>query len=631
MDWFILVPVSLHALAALLCLHGFSGRQRSGRLLAAALFVCVGCLIAIRSPAHGEAPDGRLLPALLATMSGVLSVVLAVRLGRILTLFGHAERKASVLNDEMKQYADEAATHLEASQARFRQLTDLTPIGVMEASADGAFQFVSRRWCEMVGLEREQARGDGWLACVADEDRQRVEQEWRDAVQDQRRIVTEFRVRNAPGQPTWMAWQTTPRLMQSGEVTGHLGTLTDVTDRKVIEQRRHELEEQERRQHNLESLAILVGGLAQDFSELLADIRGRSDQLKALMPPGSDPLRQIEAIDSSAVRAADLAGQMLACSGYETRRPERVDLSVLVEETLQLLENSRPDHVAVERSIESGLPEVSVDPSQARRLVFNLVHNAFNAAPAQAARVRVRTGEQDLSASDLQAMRSGARPEPGRYVFIEVSDNGLGMDQDALGKAFDPRHGTRSSSRGLGLAVVQGVVRSHRSALRIVSTPGRGTIVQAFFSAVSAASVDSSRALSSDPEQEDATHAGSGTILVVDDEKAVLETVEAMLRSAGFEVAAAGSGREAIELFRERADRIDTVLLDMSMPDLDGEATFRELRQIRPDARVILYSGYTEQNVFSRFSERGVAGFLHKPFRKQELIAKLNEVQQNRI
>jgi len=228
----------------------------------------------------------------------------------------------------------------------------------------------------------------------------------------------------------------------------------------------------------------------------------------------------------------------------------------------------------------------------------------------------VVTGIEELDQDEVDKISVGWELVPGEYVFIEVSDTGSGMNKDVQSQIFDPFYSTKATGRGLGLAAVLGIVRGHAGAIRIYSKPEQGTTFKVMFPAMDRPVEDRSA------ERADADEwRGQGTILVVDDEPAVRETARMVLEECGFDTLLACDGREALDVFAAKGDSVDAVLLDMTMPHLDGRETYTELRRMRADVRVILSSGYDERDATDQFGAGGLAGFVKKPYDIDDLIA----------
>ncbi len=368
-----------------------------------------------------------------------------------------------------------------------------------------------------------------------------------------------------------------------------------------------------------ESLALLAGGVAHDFNNLLTAILGHAELALMRLEPDASARRQVERIASGARKAADLASELLVFAGRGPMVSERVELSLLVGEVIQLLQatRGRAPSLRLERA-PSPLP-IDADGVQLRQAITHLVTNALQAFEHDAGLVRLRTSTCTMSQEQLDRCLVAAG-KPGLYARLEVSDNGRGMDANEAVRAFEPFYSTRPEARGLGLPTVLGVVRSHGGALWLNSAPGQGSAVTVLLPLAPEAGRVSL------PSDVSLSEAESRCLLVVDDEESVREVISDILECAGYKVLLAADGREALELYRSHASEIDGVLLDMTMPRMNGEACFRVLRQDHPGAKVLLMSGYTEQDATGRFDSTGLAGFVQKPFAARTLLETLERV-----
>jgi CheY-like chemotaxis protein len=254
---------------------------------------------------------------------------------------------------------------------------------------------------------------------------------------------------------------------------------------------------------------------------------------------------------------------------------------------------------------------------------MNLISNAAEAIADQPGVITVRTGVIEADDEYLIHTYPGTEVSPGRYIYLEVSDTGCGMDEETKAKIFDPFFTTKFSGRGLGLAALLGIVRAHWGTLRVDSERGRGTTFQVLFSRAHEA-VEEERAA---PELREPWR-GTGTVLLVDDEEEVRGVTRWMLESAGFSVVTAADGREGVDLFRRWRDEVTAVVLDLTMPEMGGEEAFEEIRRIRADARILLVSGYGEKEVTRRLTGETFTGFIQKPYEQEDLVDKLRQVIQ---
>jgi two-component system cell cycle sensor histidine kinase/response regulator CckA len=388
------------------------------------------------------------------------------------------------------------------------------------------------------------------------------------------------------------------------------GYTIDITERKRAEDERLVLERQFQQSQRLESLGVLAGGIAHDFNNILTSVLGNAELALAELPPAAPARENLLEITQASNRAAALCRQMLAYSGRGHFVIEPIDLSALVEDMLDLLRSTISKKVLLTLDLEKGLPLLEGDPSQLSQVVMNLVINAAEAIGETDGVVAISTGAQEYSSEYLSEGYLKPGLSPGLYLTLEVSDTGCGMDTGAQERIFEPFFTTKFTGRGLGLSAVLGIVRGHMGTLRLRSEPGRGTTFTLLFPAAAVERGASARTQASPT----AHWQGEGTILLVDDEETIRAMGARMLAKLGFQVLLAADGREALAVYREHGAEIALILLDLTMPHMDGEETFRELRALDPEVRVVMSSGYSEQDVTSRFVGQGPTGFVQKPY-----------------
>jgi signal transduction histidine kinase/CheY-like chemotaxis protein len=382
--------------------------------------------------------------------------------------------------------------------------------------------------------------------------------------------------------------------------------------REYLQEYEH-YQEQLTHTQKLESLGVLAGGIAHDFNNLLTGILGNVSLVADMLPashPGAGLLN--DAIASSE-RAAKLTSQMLAYAGKGRYLIAPVDLSVVAAKLDDFFRASIPKRVALKLSLPAGLPVVEADESQIEQLIMNLVLNAAEAIPeGRSGHVTVSTGVRNLEDPSAASGVDGTPLPPGSYVSLRVEDDGIGMDQATLARIFDPFFSTKFLGRGLGLAAVQGVVRAHRGGLAVESRPGRGTTFTVLLPEYQS---QSRHTLAESGEQKKGP-----VVIVVDDEEIVRRTASAVLEQNGYRVICAEHGKAAADIVRTADGAIDVVLLDMTMPEMDGAETFAVLKSFAPAVKVILSSGYNENEALRRFTGRGLAGFIQKPYTNRRLL-----------
>ncbi|MFH0778115.1 MAG: PAS domain S-box protein [Candidatus Eisenbacteria bacterium] len=413
-----------------------------------------------------------------------------------------------------------------------------------------------------------------------------------------------------------------------GAVTGLCGIARDISDLKRAESERLEMERRLQHTQKLESLGVMAGGIAHDFNNLLLAILGNLDLALLDLSEVSSARPSVEQAACAARRAADLTRQMLAYSGKGKFDVRAVNLTELVEENLHIFRAAISKSTALNLQLGRDLRPIIADPGQLQQVVMNLITNASEAIGERAGVISVVTEMSLQNASALNGSRLEEKPSPGLFVSLEVSDTGCGMSSDTMHRLFDPFFTTKFTGRGLGMSAVLGIVRGHKGAIFVESECGRGTTVRVLFpvSELEAVVEDRRSGFSKADAQNLSTRHGSGTILVVDDEEMLRNLGAALARRFGFDVLVASDGEEAVSVFRKRADDIVCVLLDLTMPRRDGLSAFEELRCLRPDVRVILSSGYSQQEATGQFAGKGLAGFIQKPYRMEDLYNELGRV-----
>jgi len=339
-------------------------------------------------------------------------------------------------------------------------------------------------------------------------------------------------------------------------------------------------------------------------------VLGHSELALKEISPMSAARGSLTEIATAARRAADLCRQMLAYAGKASFAFERVGLRELVEEMAHLLKTGISKKAILNLNLERGLQPIQADPSQIRQIAMNLIINASEAIGDRSGVITLSVGATRCDEEYLKKTELHDDLTPGLYVHLEVTDTGHGMDAQTRSRIFEPFFSTKFTGRGLGLAAVLGIVRAHKGALKVVSEPGKGTTFKILFPAMengeNGARPDDSSPLSD--------WRGQGTILLVDDEESLLALGARMLELLGFTVLTAADGLQAVDLYRERGKEIDLVLTDLTMPHMDGAKAFGELRRLNPDVRVVLASGYSHEDVASRFAGKGLDGVLQKPY-----------------
>ncbi len=386
-----------------------------------------------------------------------------------------------------------------------------------------------------------------------------------------------------------------------------LALIRDVSQRLQEEQEQKKLQEAMEHSQRLESLGVLAGGIAHDFNNLLAVILGNVEMLKTRIPKDERNERFVANTLTAVQRAADLCRQMLAYSGKGHFVTEQLQLSNLVRSMVDLLQVSMRKGVQIHYQWDDELTCVQADKSQIQQVVMNLITNANEAM--EEGDIVCRTGVRDVHREELQSMFTADDVEEGRFAFIQVEDRGCGMDEETLQKIFDPFFTTKFTGRGLGMSAVLGIVRGHHGALEVASEVGKGSSFCLYLPVLAEQELPQHK-----PELTALETSCAGCVLLVDDEEMVREVGCAMLEDMGLRVFQAEHGTQALDVYRQHADKIDVVLLDMTMPKMDGKACFEALLQLNPQVKVLIVSGYQASDIYARFGTQAPMGVVQKPF-----------------
>ncbi len=409
------------------------------------------------------------------------------------------------------------------------------------------------------------------------------------------------------------------RYETGGNPTDLIGTIQDISHLKQAEEERLKLEAQLRQAQKLESLGVLAGGIAHDFNNLLMGILGNADLALIDLALESPARQSIEAIEIAAKRAADLARQMLAYSGKGHFVIKRLDLKILIQEMQHLLGTSISKNAILKCEFAESVPPIEADAAQIRQVLFNLIVNASEAIGEKSGIICIRTGSMACDRAYFKETYLESDLKEGIYSYIEVSDTGDGMKRETLARIFDPFFTTKFTGRGLGLAAVLGIVRGHNAAIKVYSETKKGTTFKVLFpSKQGVVSTEDQRLPRGTTEQFKKIR-----VLLVDDEETVRTVGASMLKRLGCQAETAEDGRIALEMVRTDPEAFDCIILDLTMPNMDGEECFREVRRISKNIAVILSSGYNEQDLIDRFAGKPLAGFIQKPYKTALLREKL--------
>jgi len=409
---------------------------------------------------------------------------------------------------------------------------------------------------------------------------------------------------------------------KKGNIKFYDGTVENIAREKQRKLEQEKMREQMQQMQKLESLGVLAGGIAHDFNNLLMAILGNADLALKKISSTSPIIEHLKNIKSASRRASDLSIQLLAYSGKGKFVVELLDIEEIIKEMTHMLEVSISKKAILKYNFSKNLPLIKADTTQIRQIIMNLITNASEAIGDKSGIISISTGAMEADRNYLKQTFIDENLKQGLYVFIEIADTGCGMDKQTIEKIFDPFFTTKFTGRGLGMAAVLGIVRGHNGALKIYSEKGQGTTIKVLLPAVKKGSKREKHT-----KQKIHEHLNLGaTILLVDDEETVRAVGKSMLNELGFDVITSNDGKEALKIYKKNYKKIDCVILDLTMPRMDGQETFRRLKQINKNVNVIMSSGYNQQEVTQRFVGKGLAGFIQKPYDLNILKEKIGKV-----
>jgi PAS domain S-box-containing protein len=508
---------------------------------------------------------------------------------------------------------EQAEAARRSSDDRYRGIYQNTSdmIFVVRVGEHGSFQFesVNPAFSATYGLSNESVAGKPPVAFLPPKMAAFVTGNFQRCVTAGRNLSYEEMV-SLPSGKRVLLTQLAPIRDEDGRIYMLAGISRDVTEERNSQ-------EALRQTQKLESLGVLAGGIAHDFNNLLTAVMGNLNLAQLKLDPGSPAEPYLQSLETTVLRAADLTRQMLAYSGKGRFVVKPLDLSLLVKEITHLLSVSISKKIILRYNLAAELPSVEADATQIQQVIMNLVTNASEAIGDREGTITITTGTRDLDAPDLDRLLVGQNLSPGRFVTLEVADTGCGMKPEVLARIFDPFFTTKTSGRGLGLSAMLGILQGHGGGIRIYSEQDKGTVFQVYLRACEAHAVTEEAATTASAQRFE------GRVLLVDDEPELRASIASMLEHLGFQVEVAGDGQEALDRFTP--GQFALVLMDLTMPRLNGSEAFRRMKALDPAVKVILSSGYNEQDAIQEFTGRGLAGFIQKPYQIKSLIEVLGK------
>ncbi len=497
---------------------------------------------------------------------------------------------------------------LRGSEEKYRLLVENANDAIFILQ-DGVMKFHNSRTVKLIGRSADELARTPFPKLIHPDDREFVEGIYRGRMEGKEVPNTySFRIIGKAGEI--LSVQINTVLIVWEEKPAALGFLRDITLQK-------RLEAQLQHAQKMESIGTLAGGIAHDFNNILGGILGYASFMKNKMTEDHAFYGYVDTIESGAIRASELTSQLLAFARGGRFNIKPISLNRIVEETLTIVSRTFDKSISIDTRLQADLPTVEADAGQLQQVLLNLCVNARDAMPAGG----TLTIESKAKTITPDFARASVDAESGPYVVLTVTDTGMGMDRETAERVFEPFFTTKEEGKGtgLGLSMAYGVIKNHGGFLLVEGELGKGATFEIYLPASGKPELRETPAT-------DAPIGGDELILVVDDEKAIRELAREMLDSFGYRVIAVENGIEAIEVFKERADDIDLVILDMVMPKMGGRETFLKLREMSPAVKVILSTGYSQVGRAQEILDEGVMGFIQKPYQVNTLLATVRNV-----
>ena len=522
------------------------------------------------------------------------------------------EKTNVVLRTEIKdrKLAEEA---LRASEERYRTILESMEDGYFEVDIGGNFTFFNWALCERLGYTPEELMGMNFKAITDEENGKKLFYEFNKVFTTAipiRNIVS--RVISKDGSAKII--ETPISLIRDiyNEPIGFRGLVRDVTEQKS-------LQDQLQKAQKMEAIGTLAGGIAHDFNNLLMAIQARTEIMITNKDSSHPDFGHLSGIEDSVESAADLTKQLLGFARSGKYEVKPTDINELIKKQNLMFGRTKKE-ITIRGIYEKNLWSVEVDRGQIDQVILNLYINAWQAMP-DGGHLYIQTENVTLDENYTELYEA----DPVKYVKISISDTGIGMDKATQERIFDPFFTTKEMGRGtgLGLASAYGIIKNHGGFINVYSEKGEGSTFNIYLPS-------SEKEATGEKKPAGDTLRGSATILFVDDEDMIIEVAKDLLEALGYKVLTAGGGKEAIETYKKNKEQIDIVILDMVMPDMSGSVTFDRMKEIDPDIKVLLSSGYSINGQATEILDRGCDGFIQKPFRMNALSQKLREILDER-
>ncbi len=545
--------------------------------------------------------------------------LLRLREAENLSLVIQAQKETKALLEEEIAERIRAEEKIEQSESRFRANFESAPVGMAIIDAKRRFTEVNAQMCSILGYDLNEMTGRSFNAFIHPKDQEADQQEWRQLLAGKLDFNhASKRLVHKDGTTIWCLTGNALIRGKRGKPLYFLSHLLDITDRKKAREERARLQSQIQHEQKTKAIGTLAGGIAHDFNNIMMGIQGRASLMMMDLEPSHPHYEHIKSIEDQIQSATGLTRQLLgfARGGKYEVRP--INLNELVKTSSEMFGRTRKE-IQIHTRFQKPIPGVEADQSQIEQVLLNMYVNAWQAMP-EGGRLYLETKNVAIDDDD----RNPHPVKKGSYVNISITDTGVGMDENTRQLIFDPFFTTKEKNRGtgLGLASAYGIVKNHGGFITVHSEKGHGTTFNIYLPASEKKTVHKS-------PKKGMLKKGSGTILLVDDEDYIINVGQSLLKILGYTVKVAGRGKEAVEIVSEMGTRIDLVILDMIMPEMNGSETFDRIRKIHPEMAVLLSSGYAKTGQADEIMARGCNGFIQKPFTLSTLSDKVSMIMDN--
>jgi len=508
-----------------------------------------------------------------------------------------------------------AEEKLTQSEEQYRTMVERSNDMIWTLDTLGNITFFNKQVEKVTGLELKEWGGKSFVPLIIEEDLPMVMEIFEKGLRGED-AQYELRFRKREDEMLTIAVNTAP-LSVDGTVSGIVSFGRDITESKLAKEKKEKLEKQLRQAHKMESIGTLAGGIAHDFNNILSGIFGYTELLQMKLQTDPEMLVYLDSIVKAGYRAKELVEQILTFSRQSANERRPMHIQLVIKEALKLIKSLHPSTIFIHQRIQKDCGLVLADHTQIHQIIMNLCTNAYHAMEETGGEIIIDLREVELAAKDLK----NKTMLPGKYVQLTVADTGTGMSQGVIDRIFDPYFTTKEEGKGtgLGLAVIHGIVKSHEGHIRVDSGPGKGTKFHVYLPVIEA--FEEKTQVKTQPFQK-----GNEHVLLVDDQKDVVDIEQQLLEAIGYQVTSKTSGVDALDAFRANPDSFDLVITDMTMPNITGDRLARELKKTRPDIPVILCTGFSEAMSKEKAAALEINGFLLKPVMMKDLSREIRKV-----